>query len=191
VAFPPTRLTVAQFASEWLATAKPSLRERTWVRYRELIVGHVLPTYGTLHLARLQAADLNALYRAKLASGLGASSVHRLHTVVHTMLEQATRLDLVTRNVARLATPPREVSHEMQFLRPDQAQRLLDAAVGDRLEALYVLAVTAGVRQGELLGLRWKDVDVDRGTVAVTGSAQRLAAASRSRSRRRLAPGAR
>ena len=87
-------------------------------------------------------------------------------------LGQATQWGLVARNVASLVTPPRVRRKEMTALSPDQARSLLAAAQSDRLEALYVLALTTGMRQGEMLALRWQDVDLDGGTLQVKATLQ-------------------
>jgi integrase len=97
-------------------------------------------------------------------------TVRHLHAVLHGALDDAARWGLVARNVADLVAPPRAARKGMITLSPDQARALLDTTRGDRLEALYVLALTTGMRQGELLALRWRDVDLDRHTLHVTGS---------------------
>ena len=168
------RATVAEFMGEWLEGREGSLRPLTLLRYQGLIRRHVLPDIGHVRLARLQPQNLQKLYRAKLAAGLSSTTVHHLHTVLHGALRQAVRWGLVARNVADLVDPPRIARKEMSFLNTEQAGALIAAASGDRLEALFVLAVTAGLRQGELLALRWHDVDLERGVLAVTGTAQRV-----------------
>jgi integrase len=86
---------------------------------------------------------------------------------IHTKLHRAVRRALVTRNVAAAVDPPKARTPEMRLLSSTQARTLLDAANGNMLEALYVLAVTTGMRQGEILGIRWEDVDLEAGTVRV------------------------
>lgn len=94
-------------------------------------------------------------------------SVKHIHTTLHRALRQAVRRALVTRNVAAAVDPPKARTPEMRLLSSTQARTLLDAANGNMLEALYVLAVTTGMRQGEILGIRWEDVDLEAGTVRV------------------------
>lgn len=121
------------------------------------------------------------------------STVRRAHAALHRALEQAVRWRLVPVNVAGLVDPPRPVRRDMTAFAPDQVRQLLAAAEGDRLEALYVLAVTAGFRQGQLLALRWADVDVYHGWLKVVGSLARargwgwsVTGPNTARSRRRL-----
>jgi len=89
----------------------------------------------------------------------------QLHRILHHALRDATRWNLVSRNVADLVTPPRKARHDFATLSPEQARRFLEAAKGDRLEALYILALTTGMREGELFGLRWADVNFDAGAL--------------------------
>lgn len=90
--------------------------------------------------------------------------------MLHRALGQAARWDLVARNVVTLVDPPRVARHRITALTPEQARHFLDAARGDRLEALYVVALTTGMRQGELLALRWSDVDESSQALRVRGT---------------------
>jgi len=98
--------------------------------------------------------------------------VVHLHNVLHRALSHAQRRGLVETNVTKLVDPPRAQRHEMQSLSPEEARRFLKVVRGDRLEALYVLAITTGMRQGELHALRWRDVDLAGGALRVTSSIQ-------------------
>lgn len=111
-------------------------------------------------LAKLSPQSLQALYAAKRAEGVAPATVRQMHAVLRRALGEAERLGLIPRNVATLVNAPRAARPEMHVLTPDEVNILLDAAEGDPLEALYVLAVRKGMRLGELLALRWSDVDV-------------------------------
>lgn len=169
---PGDRLTVGHYLQQWLESARPSLRPRTWTRHEQYVRLHAIPHVGKLPLARLGPQHLQRLYAEKLEAGLSPTSVAHLHAVLHRALVQATRWGLTARNVAALVSPPRVKRLEMRTLSPEQVNTLLEAARGDRLEALYVLAVTTGMRQGELLALRWRDVNLDAGTLQVTATLQ-------------------
>ncbi len=167
------RQTVANYLQHWLETAKPTVRPRTFVRYEEYVRLHAIPELGRLALARLSPQHLQRLYASRLEAGLSPATVAHLHAVLHRALGQAARWGLVPRNVAELVTPPRPERREMFTLSPEQARTFLAAAEGDRLEALYVLALNTGMRQGEILALRWKDVDLDAGALQVLATLQR------------------
>lgn len=124
--------------------------------------GHICPALGKIKLSKLTPAHVQGLYRSKLDSGLSPATVHKVHTVLHKALKQAMRWSLVPRNVTEAVTPPRPAPDEMRPLSPDGGRLLLKAARGDRFEALYVLAIHTGMRLGELLGLGWEDVDLER-----------------------------
>jgi integrase len=161
------RTTVGAYLTEWLATTAATIRPRTFVRYSEYVRIHAIPIVGHIALSHLGPQHLQQLYANRLQAGLAPTSVAHLHTVMHTALARAEAWGLIPRNVARLVRPPRAPRREMTALTPDQVGSLLSAARGDRLEALYVVAVTTGMRQGELLALRWASVDLAAATVTV------------------------
>ncbi len=167
------RLTVGEYLTGWLPTVGSTVRPRTAARYEQIVRVHVLPHIGRLPLVKLGPQHLQRLYAARLAAGAAPMTVRHVHALLHHALKQAQRWDYVTRNVAEMVDPPQAVRHEMQTLTEVQVRTLLRGASGDRLEALYVLAVTTGMRQGEMLGLRWSDVDLDRGSIHVRRSLQR------------------
>ena len=161
-------LTVEKYLARWLDdSVRGSVKVTTYQSYVSLAQNHVCPTLGRTKLAALTPSHLQTLYRAKLDEGLAPKSVKHVHTTLHRALRQAVRWGLVPRNAAAEADPPRVRTPEMRCFSPIQARTLLQVAQGNRLEALYVLAVTTGMRQGELLGLGWEDMDPDAGVVRV------------------------
>lgn len=169
---PDARVTVEQFIETWLIGVAPSLRPGSVRRYKQVLQDHVGPELGKKRLARLAPEDLQVLYAAKLAEGLSPATVRMMHFVFHRALKDAERWGRCARNVADLVDPPRLPRKEAQALTPAQASGVLAAAAGEPLEALFVLAIKTGLRRGELLGLRWRDVDLERGIVRVTGTLQ-------------------
>ena len=136
---------------------------------------HLIPTAGRLRLGRLQPTRLDAVYAERLAAGSRPTTVHHVHMVLHRALGAAVRQCRVNRNVASLATPPRMALVEMRVLDPAEVRHLCAVAAEEADHgALLILAVTTGMRQGELLALRWRDADLERGTLAVTGTLQRV-----------------
>jgi integrase len=170
----PERKKLGTFLHEWLEAIRPAVRPRTWQRYEEYVRLHIEPCLGQVLLARLGPHHLQRLYANRLEAGCSAMSVLHLHRILHRAFGQACKWGLMARNVTELVEPPRPERKQMLTLSPEEARSFLDAARGDRLEALYVLAITAGLRQGELLALQWRDVDTDARTVRVTGSLQNL-----------------
>jgi len=170
------RQRVGEYLGGWLEAVRPSLRPRTFTRYEQYVRLHTLPHLGRLPLAKLGPHHLQDLYADRQKAGLSPTSVRHLHAVLHLALGQAAKWGLVARNVADLVTPPRARRQEMATLSPEQTRIFLAAAQGDRLEALYVLALTTGMRQGELLALRWRDVDLQGRTLQVKATLQRTGA---------------
>jgi integrase len=159
--------TVEEYLTSWLDVTQHTIRPRTWKRYSELIRLHALPTLGKIRLAKLTPQQIQTLYSQKLSEGLSSTTVHHLHARLHRAFDRAVRLGLVQRNICDLVDAPRMKHQEMVTLSEEEARTLLAAAKGERLEALYVLAVATGMRQGELLALRWRDVDLGGATVQV------------------------
>jgi len=164
---------VADLLGDWLPGMRPRIRYPTWRRYRQLIERHILPTCGRISLARLSPLDVQRMVNQIIGAGLSPTTAHHAHAVLRRALRDAVAAELVGRNVAAMVKPPPMAFHEMQTLDADQARAFLAAATGDRWEALWILAVTTGMRQGELLGLRWSDVDLDQGVLHVTGNLSR------------------
>jgi integrase len=188
------RQTVEQYFSAWLSTIRPTIRPRSWVRYEEMVRLHLLPSLGGTILSRLSAHQLQTLYSAKLAEGLAPATVGRLHAVARRALGEATLLGLTQRNVATLVRAPRSAGHEMRVLTPSQARVFLTSIAGDPLEPLYVLALTTGMRRGELLALHWSEIDLEAGYLQVRWTLQHVAGGTyiltppkTARSRRKIA----
>jgi integrase len=168
------RQTVAQYLSAWLDTIKPTVGVGTWKRYEEIVRLHLIPAIGSQSLAKLSPQSVQALYAAKLEAGLSTTTVHHIHAALHLALESAVSLDLVARNVTNRVTAPKMRRHEMDVLSPQQSRVLLAAISGDELEALYVLALTTGMRQGELLALKWHDIDLGAGWLRIHATVRKL-----------------
>jgi integrase len=138
---------------------------------------------------------VRGLYREKLDGGLSPRSVQYIHVTLNKALKQAVADGLIPRNVCEAVKPPRPQKREITPLSPEQARRFLEACRGERLEALFVLAVHTGMRQGELLGLHWEDVDLGSGATGTlrlrralgqTQSGPALTAPKSAKSRRRI-----
>jgi integrase len=160
------KLTVAEYLERWLSDCLTPLvkggkmEHSTYVRYAGNVGNHISPTLGRKKLRNLSRAEVRALYSAK-GKELSPRSVDYIHVTLQKALNQAMRDDLISRNVA-VGERPRSSRkrEEIKALSSEQARALLAAARGGRNEALYVVAVHTGLRQGELLGLKWTDVDL-------------------------------
>src|SRR5207245_8538225 len=168
----PARETVGSYIESWLTGAQPTLRPRTFGGYQQIVRDHIQPRLGRIPLARLQPHQAQRFYRDLLESGRAAKTVRNVHGVLHRALEQAQRWRLVSFNIADLVDLPRVTRREMTALSPDDARAIVETAAttGDDLEALWRLALTAGMRQGELVALRWPNVELERGAIHVVAS---------------------
>ena len=155
----PQRLTVAAFVEEWLKFKADQVRETTLAGYKSTLTRHALPRLGSLPLQKVQPLHLQRVYWEMLAEGLSPRMCRLTHTVIHNLFKQARRWELVARNPAEAADPPKGGTFRAQVWRGEEVLRFLAVAQTDRLYALWYLAVTTGMRRGELLGLRWEDVD--------------------------------
>lgn len=170
--------TTAPRVDQWFDTylndvAAKKVRPSTLHRYQGDVRNHVIPALGRKRLDQVSPADLTALYNAKLASGLSPVSVRHLHAVIRRALNVACKWQLITRNVAMLVDPPSMQRREIEPLSASQSRQLLDACRGDRLEARWAVGIALGLRQGEVLGLQWQDVDLDSGSLSVRRALQR------------------
>ncbi|WP_419723261.1 tyrosine-type recombinase/integrase [Streptosporangium roseum] len=141
--------------------------------YRQLIKDHVKPALGRMQLDKLAPTDVRRLVEAKAESGLSAATVKQIHGLIRNALADAEREELVHRNVAKLVKPPALRREEAKVLTIEEAKRLLAVIEDDRLEAFWICALTLGLRRGELLGLRWEDIDFADGLLAVRQTLQR------------------
>jgi integrase len=168
--------TVGEYITQWLSdSAKPTVKATTYRTYESQIRNHIVPALGKLKLSRLTPAQLQALYAAKLRGGKKPAGVRQMHAILHKALEQAVRFNLIPTNPASKVDPPKVRQEEITPLSAEQANKLLDVTRNerDRFEALYILALTTGLRIGELLGLKWTDIDLDAHRLRVSRQLQR------------------
>jgi integrase len=159
-------LTVGAYLDRWLVdSVRDTVRQRTYERYESIVRVHIKPSIGRVKLKALTPAHARTLYRQKLDAGLSPRTVNYIHVTLHKALSQAMGDGLVPRNAAQVKAP-RPAKPEIRPLPPDQARKLIATAyaTGDRYAALYVLALHTGLRKGEMLGLRWDDLDLDAAT---------------------------
>lgn len=168
IVFDDKGLTVGKYLNLWLKdSVQDTVRLTTYQGYERIVRLHIKPTLGAIRLDKLNPVHVRSLYRERLESGLAPRMVQLIHVTLHKALKQAVNDGLVPRNVTEAVKAPQPVKKEMRPLNPEQARVFLKTASGERLEALHILAVTTGMRQGELLGLKWEDVDLEARTIRV------------------------
>jgi len=160
------------FWKRWCDIKATELSPSTARRYRDLGRLHLGALAG-LKLAKITAADVQGLYADRLKTGLSQTTVRHLHSVLHGAFDDAVKWKLIARNVCDAVNPPARAHTEMQTWSAEEASAVLAAASGDELEALWRLAITSGMRRGELLGLKWADVDFDGRALSVRRSLSR------------------
>src|ERR1700680_1015762 len=164
---PPTRATFGQYLVDWLAGAQSRYTAHTWQRLESLIRVHLIPRLGAMPLQTMTASDLNKAYANWCEEGLSRRTVLQQHLWIHRILDQAFREGLVRQNVSKMADRPRYQRREMRFLTQDEVKRLMEAAAGTWYAPLFALALATGARRGELLALKWEDVDFSRAKLSI------------------------
>lgn len=161
--------TLRQFLEDWFQNVQrpPTVRLSTYENQRILLEKHILPALGHIPLRKLSPDHLNRFYTSKLNEKLSAGRIKLMHGVLHKALAYAVRAKKVVQNVCDLVTPPRYAPPEQHVLTEEQAKHLLDVAKGRRLEVLLNLALVTGMRKGELIGLKWSDIDLEKRTLQV------------------------
>ena len=171
----PQRLTVAQCLTDWLEnTVRLKNRETTYRSYESIVRTQLIPGLGKLTLEKLTPQKLQAFLNERHASGLSPASVKHLNATMRASLSQAVRWGLVHNNAAKLVSLPRMRKYKSAFLSPDQAKVFLAAVSDHPQEALFSVALSLGLRRGEISGLRWQDIDWAAGSLRVTHALQRV-----------------
>jgi len=180
----PSRLTLRDYLDRWLRDyARHNVAAKTYERYAEIVHNHLAPALGGWPLAKLQPLHLQAYYSAALqngrrdgSGGLAPRTVLHHHRILRQALQQAIRWQLLARNVADAVEPPRPVRREMTALDEADTARLLSAVQACWLWMPVLLAVTTGMRRGEILAVRWSDVDLKARTLAVNQAVEQTRA---------------
>jgi len=166
-------ITLQKYLDWWLAAHKSAVRPNTIIQYSQIVRQHIVPVLGKIKLKDLSPNHIQSLYNIKLETGVSKRSVVLIHSILHKALNQALKWELIGRNPARAVTRPKVPRKEMKTLTDSQARTFLSAAKESRYEMLYWLAISTGMRQGELLGLKWSDIDWTNGSLQVQRQLQR------------------
>jgi integrase len=155
------------YLEDWIENVhKNNIRISTYVKYKKLI-GYIVADLGEAWLQKLTPEQVQRFYTKKRKEGLSTKTIHEIHGVLHLALKNAVRWNYVSRNVCDLVDSPRVVSREATLLTLEQAKRLLEGIHGHRLEVVLMMAVITGMRKGEILALRWSNVDFERRVLRV------------------------
>lgn len=167
--------TVEKWLTHWLDhIAAPSVRPKTLAGYRTAVHHHLNPGIGAHRMDRIQAEHIERLYRKLSAKGLKPATVHQAHRTLRTALNEAMRRGHIAHNPVLIAKAPRQVEQEIDPFTVEEAQRILKETEQRRNGVRFALALTLGLRQGEALGLQWRDVDLQAGTLTIRRAIQRL-----------------
>jgi len=167
-AIKPQNTTVAKHLDQYLEAAQHNLKPRTVKRYRETIEKHLKPAFGNKKLHKLDAIDIQDFYVKKLSEGKSPLTVQSMHVVLSSSLKRAVRWKLIEHNVCKDVDVPKTEREEVVPFTHDEVNALLSAACEGRLRALWMLALTTGMREGELIGLRRGDADLTAGTLRIS-----------------------
>jgi integrase len=160
--------TVKQWLTHWVENiAAPTVRSNTADGYRFAVYKHLIPGIGAHRIDRLEPEHLENLYARMIESGKAAGTAHQAHRTVRTALGEAVRRNHIVRNPAALAKPPRLDEDEIDPFTVGEVRGLLAAAADRRNSARWALALALGLRQGEVLGLKWNDVNLDAGRLTI------------------------
>lgn len=164
----PKNITVAKLLDEYITAATPNLKPRTVKRYREAINLHLNSSLGKVKLHALDALTIEGMYSRKLADGVSPSTIQLINAVLSSAMKRAVRLKLVQHNPCKDVELPRIEREEVEVFDPSEVQAILTAAKHDPLKACWVLALSTGTREGELIGLQVRDYDASNGTLVIS-----------------------
>lgn len=167
------RQSVGQYLAQWLESRQGKIRPTTYTVYEYVIRVHIVPELGHHRLVKLGALQVQAFVDRLAATDLSAKTIRHIHGTLRTALNRAVRLGTIRQNVALLVDLPKADKYLVKPWTPEQIGQFLAAAQGDRFEAAYYLALGAGLREGEISGLAWSLVDLDKGTALVSQKIKR------------------
>ncbi|MBM3270618.1 MAG: site-specific integrase [Candidatus Sericytochromatia bacterium] len=166
---------LGEFLDGWLENVdKPTIRPSTYLIHESSVRLHIKPTIGDIPVAKLTPEDIQRMHRALEANEVSPRNRQIIHSVLSKALDYAGSRRLIEINPIKLTPRPRAAKPEIKALTPEQATRFLAEVRGQPHETLFVVAVTTAMRQGELFGLQWGDVDLDAGTIIVKRTLQRI-----------------
>jgi integrase len=175
----PDKTTLVQFLQRWLGQIKTQVSPRTHGRYAEIVHNNLVPALGAMQLTKLRPEHISEAYGRALAAGrrdgrggLSAQTLHHMHTILKQALKQACVWRVIIHNPAALVRPPKLERSEMHTIDTNQTAAMIEAARGTPLFIPILLGVLCGLRRGEVVALRWRSVDLEKGQLSVVSSTE-------------------
>jgi integrase len=169
-----TEMSLSVYFASWLEIISLALRPKTWIQYQQVVNKHILPGLGHFSIQELRPDQIQAFYRWKQQDGASARTLSLINCILHHAMEYAVTNGFIFRNPVHDLLKPRLQYHEQKVLNLEQVRVFLQACKETRWEALFCLAVTTGMREGELLGLKWSDIQWDTGHLQIQRQLQRI-----------------
>jgi len=177
----PNKTTIAQFLDRWLEYTKAGVAPRTHERYAEIVRKNLVPLIGAVVLSKLKPAQISECYSKALSEGrrdgtggLSPQSVLHMHRILKQALKQAVRWEMLHRNPADAVQPPKVEKRRMTTYDMAQTVALLEVLKGHRIYIPALLAVLCGLRRGEIAALKWRNVDLEKGSLAIVASVEQM-----------------
>ena len=162
-------LTTGEYLARWLKSIEASVGSTTWERYRHAVELHLVPVLGRVRLSKLRPLHVEQAYTS-IRNSTTSATARVAGMVLSTALRHAVRLKLINSNPAADVKRPKSAAGEMLYMTAGQVKHFFETARRRDSYPIFALAIATGMRQGELLGLRWGDVDFDKGTIEVRRS---------------------
>jgi integrase len=164
----PSKATMTELLDSWLQSKKGSVSPNSYRDYEIAIRRHIKPAVGHVHVGQLTAAGLQDTYDTWRVAGMSARMIHRCHLVLNQALSRSVRVGLALHNPASFVSRPSIEQKSMQVWDSSELAQFLDAAENDALAPLWHLLALEGMRRGEALGLRWADINWERGAAHIS-----------------------
>lgn len=161
-----SKLTVSQWLDIWLKEYVKGVKPYTMASYRNICINHITPEIGDKRLSKLSVVDVQRFINAK-SEQLSAKTIKNIHGVLHKALEQAIDCEIIRRNVSARTNLPKVVKPEIKVLDDDAMVRFMDAVRGSKFGGFYMVDLLTGMRQSELMGLKWSDIDFKAETITI------------------------
>lgn len=164
----PSKILFSDYLNQWLHDKQINIMPSTYSNYRWLVDKHINPYLGNVELSKLNPMIIQKFYNDLVLKGsLAQENIQKIHSLIKDSLNKAERWGLISKNVASLVDRPKAYKKEMSVWTIEEVKEFLIAAKDDRLFVAFILAISTGMRQAEILGLRWKDLDTEDSSISI------------------------